>query len=46
MVFRPQGDGSHRVIGPCWVDGFMHGEAIGMLKNGEHGLEAENFVLR
>ncbi|KAH7401437.1 hypothetical protein BKA66DRAFT_450431 [Pyrenochaeta sp. MPI-SDFR-AT-0127] len=34
FLVRPDGD-NYRVVGECYLDGFMNGEALDMLENGE-----------
>jgi Heterokaryon incompatibility protein (HET) len=34
MVFHDESDGTFSVIGPCWLYGFMHGEAVKMHADG------------
>lgn len=30
FVLRPQGDGKHALVGECWVQGLMNGEALSL----------------
>jgi hypothetical protein len=39
FILRPVGD-DYNLVGECYVHGFMHGEAIEQMENGERNLES------
>ncbi|PPJ56580.1 hypothetical protein CBER1_01846 [Cercospora berteroae] len=43
MALHPKGDGTFSVVGPCWLYGFMHGEAVKL--NAEGRIEEKEVVL-
>lgn len=43
MALHPKGDGTFSVIGPCWLYGFMHGEAVKL--NAEGRIKEKEVVL-
>ncbi|CAK1358385.1 hypothetical protein CB0940_06998 [Cercospora beticola] len=43
MALHPKGDGTFTVVGPCWLYGFMHGEAVKL--NEEGRIEEKDLVL-
>ncbi|KAF2840686.1 HET-domain-containing protein [Patellaria atrata CBS 101060] len=44
FILRPDVDGTHKLVGECYVNGLMNGEAIQMLQKGK--LDSELFEIR